>query len=279
VALAMALAVVVTLAGLGLSYYLTEQTGCAVGRTIVSNETVETPQFTVNAPYMGTAATNANIVTSPVYQFESGSLTVRSQPLVTLAGVWGSEAGVTAPGTFWPTGEGWMTGHWTIYSVHNATMQSFRPLHPCTAPFIAVESTPFTPPATNGPGLALPNNTTDANESTTPLWNIPASSGFQSAQLYTPYNTPNYPEVDTCGSAGTTLAFGGWTEVPIGIPFTYDGQNRTVMGELLWEGYSGSPFFSPTFTYGFPGYFGIWKIDSLAGNDTLGFLSFSYEPC
>jgi hypothetical protein len=78
---AIAVPVVVTVAGLGLTYFLTEQTGCEVGKAVVTNERLETPLFGRNAPYMGTAATMAYVSTSPAFLFESGSLTVRSQPL------------------------------------------------------------------------------------------------------------------------------------------------------------------------------------------------------
>jgi hypothetical protein len=189
----------------------------------------------------------------------------------------GSHTGLLS-GKFWPTGPDWMTGHWTIYAVHNATRHAFGPLHPCTAPFIA-EST-FLGPSVVNPGQTLPNNTTDIGESTQPPvdW-YGTYSVWPYVQIYSAYHSSNYPEVDTCRSPGQSLRFNGLAEVPIGIPFTYEGQNRTVMGQLLWQGYSGEPFLAPTLTYDFPGYFGIWQIYSFAGNDTLGFLSFNYEPC
>lgn len=274
---AIAVAVIVTVAGLGLTYFLTEQTGCEIGKAVVTNEHLETPIFALNAPYMGNAATNGYTRSSPLFQFESGSLNLRSQPLQTNLSIMGSFTGLLS-GKFWPTGPYYMTGHWTIYSVRNATMHAFEPLHPCTAPFIA-ELTALLPPVGNA-NLLLPNNTTDVGESTQPVEtpNLIAN-GLYFSKVYTAYNTSNYPEIDTCSSPGQSLTFNGLAQVPIGIPFTYEGQNRTVMGQLLWQGYSGEPFLAPTLTYDFPGYFGIWQIYSFAGNDTLGFLSFNYEPC
>ncbi len=75
---------------------------------------------------------------------------------------------------------------------------------------------------------------------------------------------------------GPTLSFSGPAAIPLRIPFVYQGQDRSELGQLLRQ--SDRPN-EPTLSYGFTGYPGIWQIDSLAGNDTEGFLSFSYLPC
>ena len=75
---------------------------------------------------------------------------------------------------------------------------------------------------------------------------------------------------------GPTLSFSGPAVIPCRIPFVYQGQDRSELGQLLWQS---DPPNEPTLSYGFTGYSGIWQIDSLAGNDTEGFLSFSYLPC
>ncbi len=281
--LAVGVAAVVVLAGLGLTYYLTNREpasheSCALGGPIAT-ERLLTPVLVVNAPYNGTASTYLALSLGPNYTFGSGGLqmTTRASP-PPLAGGEGETTG-NMYGRFYPNSLPYTPANWTVYAVRNVTTRSAGPTQPCSSPFIAAAVGILQSGQTNYL-LSVPQNTSDIGEATEPILPASGSSGYPGVtgfvQVYVSFHDSNYATVDDCSTPGTTLSYAGQARIPIGVPFPYQGQNRTVLGEMSWQ--NNVPT-SPTLSYTFPGYAGIWQIDSLAGNDTEGFLSFSYLPC
>jgi hypothetical protein len=269
------MALAVAVAGLGATYFLSERTTCALGEPVESVHLV-TPVLGVNAPFWGTAWAWSNFSLGPLYLFRSGSLSLTTHapafPNSSLG--WSAEGQETGDleGHFYPDSPEYSPGNWTVYTAHNESVFSPGATDPCTSPFVATVTGLYE--HVGNEELNVTQNSSDLGEATQPYEQGGSPFFGPYVQMYVAYQGANYPSVDTCSTPGTSITFSGQAEIPIGIPFVYQGQNRTVLGEMLWQMEG-----APTLSYNFPGYFGIWQIDSLAGNDTLGFLSFNYQPC